>query len=37
VTRRLVDISMPISAQVITDPPPLVPKIRYVHHAEGPG
>lgn len=36
-TRRLVDISMPISAQVITDPPPLVPKIRYVHHAEGAG
>lgn len=34
-TRRFVDICMPISARIITDPPPLVPKIRYVRHGEG--
>lgn len=32
---RFVDISMPISARVITDPPPLVPKITYTDHTAG--
>jgi kynurenine formamidase len=31
---RFVDISMPISAEVMTDPPPLRPKIRYAAHKE---
>jgi kynurenine formamidase len=31
---RLIDISMPISASVVTDPPPLRPKIRYCSHQE---
>lgn len=30
-----IDISMPISVEVVTDPPPLRPQIRYVSHAEG--
>lgn len=29
-----IDISMPISASVITDPPPLQPRIEYSGHAE---
>jgi kynurenine formamidase len=33
-TRRFVDISMPISSQVVTDPEPLRPKIRYAGHKE---
>ena len=32
---RFVDISMAISATVITDPPPLVPKISYTDHSGG--
>lgn len=32
---RLVDLSMPISASVITDPPMLRPSIDYTGHAEG--
>ena len=31
---RFVDISMPISAEIVTDPPPLRPKIRYLGHKE---
>lgn len=31
----LIDISMPLSARVITDPPPLRPRIAYRAHAEG--
>lgn len=33
--RRFIDISMPISANVLTDPPPLRPKIRYSSHKDG--
>ena len=33
--RRFIDISMPISAEVITDPPPLRPKISYTGHRQG--
>jgi kynurenine formamidase len=29
-----IDLSMPISASIITDPPPLRPQIRYVDHKE---
>ncbi|KEQ53592.1 cyclase family protein [Sphingobium chlorophenolicum] len=32
-----IDISMPISAEIITDPPPLQPRISYVGHKEGAG
>lgn len=32
---RFIDISMPISNSVITDPPMLQPTIQYVAHAEG--
>jgi hypothetical protein len=32
---RFVDISMPISMRVITDPPPLRPRIAYRHHRDG--
>jgi kynurenine formamidase len=32
---RFIDISMPISADVITDPPPLAPKIKYTDHDAG--
>lgn len=32
---RLIDISMPISASIITDPPPLRPRIAYKTHEEG--
>jgi len=35
--RRYIDISMPISARVVTDPPPMRPQIRYVAHKEGAG
>jgi kynurenine formamidase len=36
VTRlRFIDISMPISQRVITDPPPLRPRIAYRAHREG--
>ncbi|MBC2667598.1 cyclase family protein [Novosphingobium piscinae] len=31
----LIDISMPISARVITDPPPLRPRITYRAHRDG--
>ena len=31
---RFVDISMPISGEIVTDPPPLRPKIRYSSHKE---
>ena len=34
---QFIDISMPISAEIITDPPPLRPQIRYIAHAEGAG
>jgi kynurenine formamidase len=34
-SQRFIDISMPISAEIITDPPPLRPKIDYVSHREG--
>jgi kynurenine formamidase len=33
--RTLIDLSMPVSATVVTDPPPLRPRIRYVSHEEG--
>lgn len=33
--QRLIDISMPISARVITDPPPLRPQIAYRAHQQG--
>ncbi len=32
---KFIDISMPISADVVTDPPPLRPKIAYSDHREG--
>ena len=32
---RFVDISMPISGEIVTDPPPLRPKILYTSHEEG--
>ena len=32
---RLIDISMPISARVVTDPPPLHPRITYRGHRDG--
>jgi kynurenine formamidase len=32
---RFIDISMPISNDVLTDPPPLRPQIRYSGHKEG--
>lgn len=32
---KLIDISMPISAEIVTDPPPLRPKIAYMGHREG--
>lgn len=32
---RFIDISMPISADVVTDPPALRPKIRYSGHKDG--
>lgn len=32
---RFIDLSMPISASVITDPPPLRPRIRYTDHRAG--
>ncbi|TWH88372.1 cyclase family protein [Novosphingobium taihuense] len=32
---RLIDISMPISARVITDPPPMRPRISYRAHTDG--
>lgn len=31
----IIDISMPISNSVVTDPPPLRPKIRYSGHKDG--
>jgi kynurenine formamidase len=34
-SRKLVDLSMPVSATVVTDPPPLRPRIRYFDHREG--
>ena len=33
--QRILDLSMPVSATVITDPPPLRPKIEYVDHKMG--
>lgn len=33
--RRLIDLSMPISASIVTDPPPLRPQIRYTGHKDG--
>lgn len=33
--RRFIDLSMPISSSVNTDPPPLRPQIRYISHKEG--
>ncbi len=33
--QRFIDISMPISSEVITDPPPLRPKIAYTAHKAG--
>jgi len=33
--QRFIDISMPISSRVVTDPPPLHPQIRYTTHKEG--
>lgn len=33
--RRFVDISMPISTRIVTDPPPMRPQINYVTHREG--
>jgi kynurenine formamidase len=33
--REIIDLSMPISATVLTDPPPLRPKIRYSSHKAG--
>lgn len=33
--RQFIDISMPISATIITDPAPLRPKITYSDHREG--
>jgi kynurenine formamidase len=36
VTRPIfIDISMPLSADVVTDPPPLRPKITYTNHKAG--
>ena len=32
---HLIDISMPISARVVTDPPPLHPRITYRGHRDG--
>ena len=32
---RFIDISMPITMRVVTDPPPLRPRIRYITHQEG--
>jgi len=32
---RFVDLSMPISNDVVTDPPPLRPKITYTDHQQG--
>lgn len=32
---RIVDLSMPVSARIVTDPPPLRPKIHYSGHREG--
>ena len=34
---RYVDLSMPISATIVTDPEPLRPKIQYVAHRQGAG
>jgi kynurenine formamidase len=34
-TPRFIDISMPISSRVVTDPPPLHPQIRYTAHKDG--
>jgi kynurenine formamidase len=31
---RLIDLSMPITTKVVTDPPPLRPAIRYINHRE---
>lgn len=33
--RRIIDLSMPVSASVITDPPPLRPQIDYTGHKAG--
>lgn len=33
--RRFIDISMPISGTVVTDPPPLRPQIDYIRHKQG--
>lgn len=33
--QNFIDISMPISATVLTDPPPLRPKIHYTTHKDG--
>ncbi len=32
---QFIDISMPLSGTIVTDPPPLRPKIRYSSHKEG--
>jgi kynurenine formamidase len=34
-TRRFIDLSMPISAEIVTDPPPLRPRIDYIDHRTG--
>ena len=34
-TRTFIDISMPISSRVVTDPPPMHPQIRYTTHKDG--
>jgi kynurenine formamidase len=33
-TRRLIDLSIAVSATIVSDPPPLRPKIRYMKHDE---
>jgi kynurenine formamidase len=33
--RQIIDLSMPVSATIVTDPPPLRPKIQYTGHKRG--
>ena len=35
-TKQMIDISMPLENDVISDPPPFNPKITYMNHAETP-
>lgn len=34
-SRRLIDISVPLKAGIASDPPPLLPKIEYIDHDAG--